>query len=42
MDSSRLFHKDRQGRRDGGVALYVKRNGEYIEISYDSCGNPIK
>ena len=38
----RLIQKDRQGRKGGGVTLYVKENLEYIEVSYSDCGNPIE
>jgi len=43
MDSYRLFCKDKQGRRGGGVTLYVKENLECIEVNYSDCGrNPIE
>ncbi|KAK4828724.1 hypothetical protein QYF61_000715 [Mycteria americana] len=42
MDGYRLFCKDRQGRRGGGVALYVKENLDCIEVNYSDCGSPIK
>lgn len=37
MDGYRLFCKDRQGRRGGGVVLYVKENIECIEVNYRDC-----
>ncbi|GAB0208591.1 hypothetical protein GRJ2_003324800 [Grus japonensis] len=42
MDGYRLFHKDRQGRRERGVALYFKENLECIEVNYSDCGSPIE
>jgi len=42
MNSYRLFCKDRQGRRGGKVALYVKEHLEYIEVNYGDCGSPIE
>ena len=32
MDGYKLFRKDRQGRRGGGVALYVKECFEVTEL----------
>ena len=32
MDGYKLFRKDRQGRRGGGVALYVKECIEVTEL----------
>ena len=42
MNGYRLFCKDRQERRGGGVTLYVKENLECIEVNYGGCGSPIK
>ncbi|GAB0210376.1 hypothetical protein GRJ2_003503400 [Grus japonensis] len=42
MDGYRLFRKDRQRRRGGGVMLYVKENLECIEVNYGNCGSPIE
>ena len=42
MDSYSLFHEGRQGRRGGGVALYVKENLECIEVSYGDCNCSIE
>jgi len=33
MDGYRLFKRDSQGRKGGGVALYVKKDCEYMEIN---------
>ena len=33
MDGYRLFKRDRKGRKGGGVALYVKKECECMEIS---------
>ena len=33
MDGYRLFKRDRQGRKGGGVALYIKKECECIEIN---------
>ncbi|KAM6103455.1 uncharacterized protein LJ206_014212 [Theristicus caerulescens] len=41
MDGYRLFCKDRQGRKGGGVMLYVKENLECIEVN-GNCGSPIE
>lgn len=38
----RLFSKDMQGRRVGGVPLCVKENTDFIEASYGDCGSPTK
>ena len=35
MDGYRLFKRDRQGRKGGGVTLYVKKECECMEINYD-------
>ena len=32
----RLFRRDRQGRRDGGVAMYVKQGLDCVELQVDS------
>lgn len=41
MDGYRMFCKDRQGIRRGGVdVVYVKENFEYAEVNYDNCGSP--
>ena len=32
MDGYKLFRKDRQGRRGGGMALYVKEHFEVTEL----------
>jgi len=32
MEISRIFRKDRQGRRGGGVALYASDQLEYTEL----------
>ena len=32
MDGYKLFRKDRQGRRSGGVALYIKECFEVTEL----------
>ena len=37
MDGYKLFRKDRQGRRGGGVALYIKENLECIKVDYGAC-----
>ena len=37
MDGYRLFCRDRQGRRGGGVALYIKENLECIKVNYGDC-----
>ena len=37
MDSYRLFRKDRQGKRGGGVTLYIKENLECIKVNYGDC-----
>ncbi|PKU43586.1 rna-directed dna polymerase from mobile element jockey- hypothetical protein [Limosa lapponica baueri] len=37
MDGYWLFHKDRQGIRGRGVALYVKENPEDIKVNYGNC-----
>ncbi|KAK4832290.1 hypothetical protein QYF61_021689 [Mycteria americana] len=42
MDGYKLFHKDRQGRRGGGVVLYVNENLECTEVNYGYCGSPIE
>ncbi|GAB0180519.1 hypothetical protein GRJ2_000517200 [Grus japonensis] len=33
MDGYKLFRRDRQGRRGGGVALYVKEDFDYLELN---------
>lgn len=33
MDGYRLFKRDRQGRKGGGVTLYVKKECECMEIN---------
>ena len=33
IDSSKLFRRDRQGRRGGGIACYIKKRVEYKELS---------
>ena len=33
MDHYRLFKRDRQGRKGGGIALYVKKECECMEIN---------
>ena len=33
MDGYRLFKRDRQGRKGGGVALYIKKERECMEIN---------
>lgn len=40
MDGYRLSHKDKQGRRGGGVMLCVKEKLECIAVSYGDCGSP--
>ena len=38
MDGYRLFRIDRQGRKGSGVALYVKKECEHMEINDDDDG----
>ena len=33
LDSYRLFRRDRQGRRGGGIALYIKKTLQSEELS---------
>jgi len=33
MDGYQLFKRDRQGRKGGGVAVYVKQECEHMEIN---------
>jgi len=42
MDGYSLFCKDRQGRRGGGVVLYVKEEFECREFNYGNCGSSIE
>ncbi|KAK4828820.1 hypothetical protein QYF61_000877 [Mycteria americana] len=42
MNGYRLFRKDKQGRRGGRIALYVKENLECIEFNYGDCRSPIE
>ena len=41
MDGYWLFRKGRQGRRRGGITLYVKENLEKIEAGCGNSGSPI-
>ena len=34
MDGYQLFKRDRQGRKGSGVALYIKKECEYMKINY--------
>lgn len=36
------FHKDRQGRRGGGVMFYVKENLDCTEVNYSDFGSLIE
>ncbi|MDF7910155.1 hypothetical protein P4822_14860, partial [Listeria monocytogenes] len=40
MDGYKLFRKDRQGRKGGGVALYVREQYDYSELRYETAEKP--
>ncbi|CAM5172065.1 unnamed protein product [Eretmochelys imbricata] len=40
MDGYKLFRKDRQGRKGGGVALYVREQYDCSELRYDTAEKP--
>ncbi|CAM5165610.1 unnamed protein product, partial [Eretmochelys imbricata] len=40
MDGYKLFRKDRQGRKDGGVALYVREQYDCSELKYETAEKP--
>ncbi|XP_074986240.1 uncharacterized protein LOC142072657 [Caretta caretta] len=40
MDGYKLFRKDRQGRKGGGVALYVREQYDCSELRYETAEKP--
>ncbi|CAM4488283.1 unnamed protein product [Lepidochelys kempii] len=40
MDGYKLFRKDRQGRKGGGVALYVREQYDCSELRYETVEKP--
>ncbi|CAM2112663.1 unnamed protein product [Caretta caretta] len=40
MDGYKLFRKDRQGRKGGGVALYVREQYDCSELKYEIAEKP--
>ncbi|CAM4664489.1 unnamed protein product [Lepidochelys kempii] len=40
MDGYKLFRKDRQGRKGGGVALYVREQYDCSELRYETAKKP--
>ncbi|KAG6928006.1 hypothetical protein G0U57_008907, partial [Chelydra serpentina] len=40
MDGYKLFRKDRQGRKGGGVALYVREQYDCSELQYETAEKP--
>ncbi|CAM4574228.1 unnamed protein product [Lepidochelys olivacea] len=40
MDDYKLFRKDRQGRKGGGVALYVREQYDCSELRYETAEKP--
>ncbi|XP_065411777.1 uncharacterized protein LOC135973241 [Chrysemys picta bellii] len=40
MDGYKLFRKDRQGRKGGGVALYVREEYDCSELRYETAEKP--
>ncbi|CAM5177685.1 unnamed protein product [Eretmochelys imbricata] len=40
MDGYKLFRKDRQGRKGGGVALYVREQYDCSELKYETAEKP--
>jgi len=41
-DGYRLFRKDRQGKRGGGIALYIKKSIQFEELSLKKSHEQVK
>jgi len=42
INSYRLFRRDRRGKKDGGIALYIKKSIQCEELSLKNSHEPVK